>query len=484
MNEEQLKRADKIMIILSCVVYVYIGLTTTLILFVRTFTWQLAFRSVACIIAGVIAIVVYNRQKGQHNCGVILCLLYAILYLIMLFTSTEVSVFTYGFPLMLGCFAYLNTKVTVIGNVLAAVATIIHSLYLEFGGKADVDDIIISIIIMTMCAASSSFASLHLKKYVAETASILQERADENEKTANHILSVTKSINDNFLIAKEMYDMVETAMETNNSSVQNIADSTESTAEAIQSQADLCVNINSNIESMEENFKDFDTVTQQADTAVVSGTDSIHILKKQTDHVNETSKQMSASMNDIISQADKVKEILTTIMGISAQTNLLALNASIEAARAGDAGKGFAVVAEEIRTLSEQTKTASEEIATTIETFVACANKTQRDLVDSLQALDKQNDAIKDTDDQFITIQSSLSELVRVSSNVNDSISKVVSAVNKVSDNITQLSATSEEVAAASSDGLSTFEIALHSLQELGNKLQEINDLSSSLKQK
>lgn len=192
---------------------------------------------------------------------------------------------------------------------------------------------------------------------------------------------------------------------------------------------------------------------------------------------------MSASMNDIISQADKVKEILTTIMGISAQTNLLALNASIEAARAGDAGKGFAVVAEEIRTLSEQTKTASEEIATTIETFVACANKTQSDLVDSLQALNKQNDAIKDTADQFITIQSSLSELVRVSSNVNDSISKVVSAVNKVSDNITQLSATSEEVAAASSDGLSTFEVALHSLQELGNKLQEINDLSSSLKQ-
>ena len=146
-----------------------------------------------------------------------------------------------------------------------------------------------------------------------------------------------------------------------------------------------------------------------------------------------------------------------------------------------DAGKGFAVVAEEIRSLAEQTKKASEEIDQTIENFIISSNQTQNDLAISLSALEEQNKAISDTDEQFAQIKDSLGEILP--DDVNRGITEIIDAVNRVSDNITQLSATSEEVAAASSDGLSTFETAMTSLRDLGNKLQEINDLSSSLKQ-
>ena len=146
-----------------------------------------------------------------------------------------------------------------------------------------------------------------------------------------------------------------------------------------------------------------------------------------------------------------------------------------------DAGKGFAVVAEEIRSLAEQTKKASEEIDQTIENFIISSNQTQNDLAISLSALEEQNKAISDTDEQFAQIKDSLGEILP--DDVNRGFTEIIDAVNRVSDNITQLSATSEEVAAASSDGLSTFETAMTSLRDLGNKLQEINDLSSSLKQ-
>ena len=483
MNETQLKRADKIMFWISILVYAYIGITTTLILIARSIKIPLAIRTGVCTIGLVVAIIAYNKYKGQRKCGIVLCCTYATVFVVSLFTGSALSLYTYAFPYMLGCFAYLNNSITIGGSAIASCATMIHSLYLMLTKQADSDEVIIAIIIISLSAIASSYASRHLKKYVEETAAVLQEKAEESEQTAKKILDVTKGINENFVLANDMYSSVENAMETNNVSVQNIADSTESTAEAIQSQADLCVNISSNVETMERSLESFGTATKKADDAVAKGTNSMHSLKEQTEAVNATSNQMSKSMEEITSQAENVKEILTTIVGISAQTNLLALNASIEAAHAGEAGKGFAVVAEEIRSLAEQTKKASEEIDNTIENFIVSANKTQEDLSVSLSALEVQNRAIGDTDEQFAQIKGSLDEILHVSDDVSGGITEIIRSINEISDNITQLSATSEEVAAASSEGLSTFEVAIKSLRELGEKLKEINDLASNLKQ-
>ncbi len=76
--------------------------------------------------------------------------------------------------------------------------------------------------------------------------------------------------------------------------------------------------------------------------------------------VNQEIKDITGMVDDIIR---KIQGNTDEVSQIALQTNILALNAGIEASRAGDYGRGFAVVAESVRKLSDQSKTASDQIA-------------------------------------------------------------------------------------------------------------------------
>ncbi len=94
---------------------------------------------------------------------------------------------------------------------------------------------------------------------------------------------------------------------------------------------------------------------------------------KAIDHETKAFSHAVSEIRAIVEANDEqlnaMKEFVRFIIEIASQTKLLALNATIEAARAGEAGKGFSVVAQEVKELSNQTKTAVEKIRTSIETI-------------------------------------------------------------------------------------------------------------------
>src|SRR2546423_14467342 len=100
---------------------------------------------------------------------------------------------------------------------------------------------------------------------------------------------------------------------------------------------------------------------------------SIREISRQVEESNlitnqavEQARKTDANISELSRAAGRIGDVVKLITAIANQTNLLALNATIEAARAGEAGRGFAIVASEVKSLSNQTAKATEEIGAQI----------------------------------------------------------------------------------------------------------------------
>ena len=143
--------------------------------------------------------------------------------------------------------------------------------------------------------------------------------------------------------------------------------------------------------------------------------------------------EMATKIDELSTEADQVKEVLSVISDIADQTNLLALNAAIEAARAGEHGRGFAVVADEVRKLAERTQKSLVEIQSTINVIV-------QSIMDASGQMNINSKKIQLLADVSSNVKVMISETQEIMNQASISSEKTVNAFEDTSKLVTEIS--------------------------------------------
>ena len=176
---------------------------------------------------------------------------------------------------------------------------------------------------------------------------------------------------------------------------------------------------------------------------------------------------VSNKMEELARQAVEIGKVVDVIQEISEQTNLLALNAAIEAARAGEHGRGFAVVAGEVRRLAERTKSATEEIGTTIHSIQMQTSETQQMMSSSREE-----------------VENGLEKTTRVRTNLNvivDSSKQVEHQIHLIATAATEQAASSQEISQSTSHIANLATRNSHATEETAEACKELAQLAMSL---
>ncbi len=191
-------------------------------------------------------------------------------------------------------------------------------------------------------------------------------------------------------------------------------------------------------EEASANVSSVAAATEEMTTSVGEISEQVNLSSQITSAAVEEVRQANQDVGSLSEASRKIGEVVALIADIADQTNLLALNTSIEAARAGEAGKGFAVVASEVKSLANQTATATEEIGKQISEIQEASNR-------AVDAIAKIGETMGRVDEVSTTIAAAVEEQSAATQEIAGSIDMASSGTAEVSSNIQNISKSASE---------------------------------------
>jgi methyl-accepting chemotaxis protein len=176
------------------------------------------------------------------------------------------------------------------------------------------------------------------------------------------------------------------------------------------------------------------------------------------------------SMMRLSEQTQAIGQIIASVEDLAAQSNLLAVNAAIEAAKAGEQGKGFGVVAQEVKSLAEQSRVATDRVR-------AILSDIQKATTAAVMATEQGNKAVEAGSRQTEIAGESIQALTSTVSEAAQAATQIAASSQQQLVGMDQVAGAMENIKQASTQNVASarqLETAARNLSDLGQRLKAL----------
>jgi methyl-accepting chemotaxis protein len=192
--------------------------------------------------------------------------------------------------------------------------------------------------------------------------------------------------------------------------------------------------------------------------------------------IRQQMESIADSMVHLSEQTQAISQIIATVDDLAAQSNLLAVNAAIEAAKAGEQGKGFAVVAQEVRSLAEQSRQATNQVRTILHDIQKATNA-------AVMATEQGSKAVESGVRQSTTAGEAILSLARNVSEAAQAASQIAVSSHQQLTGMDQMASAMDSIrqtSARNAESSKLLENAARNLHDLGQKLRELTAIPAT----
>ena len=209
---------------------------------------------------------------------------------------------------------------------------------------------------------------------------------------------------------------------------------------------------------------------QKAAQISQSGRKSTEDVAAGMNRIRLQMEAIAASMTRLSEQSQAIGRIMATVEDLAAQSNLLAVNAAIEAAKAGEHGKGFGVVAQEVKSLAEQSRQATNQVRTIL-------GDIQKATTTAMMATEQGSKAVEAGSRQTEVAGESIQALAGSVTEAAQAATQIAASSQQQLVGVDQVAGAMESIKQASTQnvaGAKQLEAAARNLNELGQRLKQM----------
>lgn len=300
--------------------------------------------------------------------------------------------------------------------------------------------------------------------------------------------STIKEITDNAKALLEASQLLGTAADNTNGTMNDVrtavsqvvdnsqlqAENSQSTSEQMKIMGDNITETSNEAELLSGNAASMQLSSEKASKTLLSLRQINEDVKKIIGEVQEQTNRTNESVK-------KIQAATTFINSIAEDTGLLSLNASIEAARAGDSGRGFAVVAEQIKNLSEQSNESSKEIEATAEVLRADSEKAVQAMQQMQEIIASQSESMQETQQVVAEVIEEIASSMKSIAQIKESSGRLEGARNEVLQAVEHLSEISAENLDSTKSTYEQTEIVADTFKQVYNSAEELKTIADKL---